>query len=200
MLVIGLSGKMGSGKDFIAKHFIHAYLKKHFPQLDIVFLSFADVLKMQVLEKYSNTSWDEVYPPEYIPKTEHIRKLLQFEGNLMRETDPKYWIRLFDNWARLMQRKGCHILIVADVRFPLEQNYILHDYKGMVCKVSAPQRTYHTHDSKLMKDVSECALDSINQSEYDYVFHNDIHFTTLEEAEERFKPFIEQLEKKVNKI
>lgn len=198
MLIIGLSGKMGSGKDFIGKHFIYAYLKKHYPHLNIHFLAFADALKIQAIDKY-HLAWEDVYPPEQIPKTESVRKLLQFEGNLMREHNPYYWIKLYGHWAKLYKRNACDILITTDVRFPEERNTIIHDYNGIVCQVYAPSRSYQTQDSKLMQDKSECALDSVSPKDYyDYIFSNDEPFVGLEEAETRFQSFIELLQKKIN--
>jgi hypothetical protein len=197
MLIIGLSGKMGSGKDFLAKHFIYAYLKKYYPHLNIHFLAFADPLKIQAIDKY-HLSWEDVYPPEHIPKTEATRKLLQFEGKLMREYDSKYWINLYNHWVRLHKRNGCDVLITADVRFPEERNTIVHDYDGIVCRVHAPSRTYQTRDSKLMQDYSECALDSISDNDYDYTFLNDEPFMDLENLETRFQPFIQMLKNRLN--
>jgi hypothetical protein len=129
-----------------------------------------------------------------IPKTESVRKILQFEGNLMREHDPKYWINLYNYWAKLHKRNGCDILITTDVRFPEERNTIVHDYGGIVCQVHAPSRTYQTQDTKLMQDYSECALDSVSSDDYyDYIFDNEEPFESLEEAEIRFQPFVKIL-------
>lgn len=205
MLIIGLSGKMGSGKDYIAKQFILKYLKKHHPELNVYFLAFADNLKMQVLDKYNsersqNISWSDIYPPEHIPKSEYVRKLLQFEGNLMREKDPKYWIKRYDNWIRLFQKNGCDIILTTDVRFQIEKDHLRSNYNGIICKVYAPNRTYNTHNPTLMKDKSEVDLDTTEDESYDYIFQNHMDFNSFESfesIEKHFQPFIDLLENRL---
>jgi hypothetical protein len=176
MLIIGLCGKMGSGKDFIGKNAIFKYLKKNYPHLNISFFSIADPLKMQVLEQY-DLRWEDVYPPDGVSKTEMVRKILQTHGNLKRETRPDYWIRCYDYWCDLFRKNGCDVLITPDVRFKIEREHILKT-GGIVCKVHAPSRTYQTQDSSLTKDVSEKDLDSLSDHSYFYVFENDLPLET----------------------
>lgn len=188
MLILGFAGKMGSGKDFLAK-FVFEYIKKYYPQLNIYFLSFADALKIQTIEKY-HLDFEQVYPPENIPKTEQVRKYLQFEGKLYRERDSKYWIRCYENWSRLFERNGCDILITTDVRFKEEMDYI-QIRGGLVYKVYAPSRQYQTNDKSLMKDISECDLDDLENDAYDYIFKNDELIHNLEDVENKFDKFFE---------
>lgn len=197
MLVIGLSGKMGSGKDFIARQFIMAYLKSHHPALNIGFLAFADALKLRVLEKYPDIQWEDVYPPNGMAKTERVRKLLQHEGNAGREQSSDYWIRRYENWTRLMEQNGVDILLTTDVRFEAEKEYIQNVRKGIVCRVNAPNRTYQTQDSSLMRDVSECSLDRLSNQEWDYIFENNQDVHCLEEAMDRFQEFVGLLNKMI---
>jgi hypothetical protein len=200
MIVIGLSGKMGSGKDFIAKKFIYPFLKKNYPQLNIHFLAFADPLKMQVLNYYSgNFSYLDLYPPYNIPKTEQVRKILQFEGNICRQRDPDYWIKQYGYWAKLHKDNNCDIIITTDIRFRSEISYISDDLNGMICQVYSPSRTYRTKDPALMKDKSECDLDHY-EANYDYIFHNDQDLNSLEEAEDYYKEFFILLRKRVEEF
>lgn len=197
MLVIGLSGKMGSGKDFIARVFIYSYLKKYYPHLNIYFLAFADTLKMQSINHY-HLNWEDVYPPPEIPKTESVRKILQNEGKIHRERNPNYWIQCYDNWVRLFQRNGCDILITTDIRYETEMSHIRNAYKGIVCKVYAPSRTYQTKDTTLMKDESEISMDKLSDQDYDYVFKNDNPFVSVEQFQINFRPFLDLLKKRLN--
>ena len=185
MWIIGLSGKMGTGKDFIARNVVSEYLKFRYPRLNIYFFSFADPLKMQALEQYKLT-WDQVYPHDGIPKSESVRKILQNHGNNKRREDPEYWIRIYNHWCKLFKEKGCDVLITPDVRFKNEREHIFKQ-GGIVCKVHAPSRTYYTQDSTLTKDVSENDLDSLEDSEYFHVFQNDKPFQDLSDYTDFFE-------------
>jgi hypothetical protein len=201
MFVIGLSGKMGSGKDFIGKRIVYHFLKKYYPDLNVQFLAFADPLKMQVLNHYSSIfSYSDLYPPQNIPKTEQTRKILQFEGNLCREKDPDYWIKQYSYWAKLFKDNGCEVLITTDVRFRNEISYIVEGLGGMVCQVYSPNRTYQTRDTNLLKDKSECDLDQSSCDIYDYVFHNDQDIYSVEEAEVYYKEFFTLLRKRIEEF
>lgn len=186
MLIIGLSGKMGSGKDFIAKHVIRKYLKLYYPNLNVYSFSFADPLKMQVLEQY-DLSWNDVFPPLGVPKTEAVRKILQTHGNTKRQTNPNYWVDCYDMWCKLFQQKECDILITSDVRFRVEYKHIL-EKNGIVCNVHAPSRIYQ---NELTKDISENDLNELSDQDYFYVFQNDSPFQGLND----YKDFFDRLDK-----
>jgi len=187
MLIIGLCGKMGSGKDFVAKNVILKYLKTKYPKLDICFFSIADPLKIQVLEEYC-LSWEDVYPTNGA-KTETVRRILQSYGNVKRDSDPNYWIRCYGYWCNLFKKNGCDILITPDVRFLNERDFILKT-GGILCKIHAPNRAYCTQDSSLMQDISEKDLDHLPNDDYFYVFENDSPLVNLD----RYMDFFNRVE------
>ena len=49
IMVIGFSGKIGSGKDYISKNICLPILKKNIKNINALFLAFADPLKKNVL-------------------------------------------------------------------------------------------------------------------------------------------------------
>ena len=191
MLIIGLSGKMGSGKDFIARNVIHRYIKQYCPELRVSYLGFADALKMEVLKHYK-LDFEQVYPPEGIPKNEQVRHYLQFEGRVTRERDSEYWVKQYRHWSRLFELNGCDILITPDVRYMNEVEYI-RGCSGIVCKVNAPNREYRTDDKNLMADLSERELDTFQ--DFDYVFdnHTDLPSNNFTKIENKFSGFFELL-------
>jgi hypothetical protein len=188
---------MGSGKDFIARTFIVAYLKQYHPTLNIGFLAFADTLKIKVLEKYPELKWEDMYPSNNTPKTEYIRALLQKEGNIGRSKSPDYWIQSYHYWVKLMEQNGVDVLLTTDIRFELEKNHIQEMYNGLVCRVHASERTYKTQDSSLMKDISECSLDILPDDKWDYIFENNQPIECFSDAQKRFRVFTEILEKRL---
>ena len=191
MLIIGLSGKFGSGKDFIGKNVLAEYLKKYYPNIIVNFLSFADPLKLYVIKKYSLTQ-EDVYPPSGYNKTEYIREILQKEGEFYRDISTDYWIQLYDQMIKTFEESGTHVLITCDVRFPNEMEYI-RSRNGLICKVYAPNRTYKTTNKELMKHESECGLDHIRDEQYDYIFINNEYLSNVNEAELKYKDFLKRI-------
>lgn len=196
MLIIGLCGKFGSGKDYVGRNFILQYIKRYYPHLNVTVFNFADPLKLHVIDKYSY-KWEEVYPPEGVSKSEEVRTVLQKEGDLMKEDDPNFWVKRYETQCKLLTQNGCNILITCDVRYINELSHIEFQ-NGLICKVNAPSRTYKTTDVSLMRHSSECALDSLVDGDYDYVFNNDKKLNTLDRAEKEFSPFFELLKRRVS--
>lgn len=195
MLIIGLAGKFGSGKDYIGKELILKYFKTYHPHLTVHTFGFGDPLKMHVLSTYSSVQFGEVYPPPHQDKREDVRKILQQEGDLMRRHNPYYWIDRYTDWTKLFERNGCDVLITCDVRFRNEMDYLIHDRRGLVCKVHAPTRTYKPGDTSLSQHVTECDLDEVQNEDYFFVFENDKDCTNVTQALQYFGEFFDRLNK-----
>lgn len=172
MVIIGLVGNIGCGKDYIAKNIIIPFLNKS--NNFCIQMAFSDQLKVNVIQKY-NVSFDEVFEN----KTEQSRKLLQHEGTEMgRNLHGKdYWINYFDTWYKLMRFKGINNIVVTDVRFKNELDYI-HSISGIVIKIISPERTIEkmsleNSNSEVSNHVSEQELNKISNSAFDYIIYND---------------------------
>lgn len=177
-MIIGISGKMGCGKDYICNNLIIPLLKK----LDKCYLqvSFADQLKINAMTK-SNMSFDEVY----INKTTHSRKLLQREGTeLGRNVYGKdIWIKYLDNWISLYKFRGIENFICTDVRFLNEIEYIKQK-GGIIIRIISKTRNLQRLEfesngnknimSMLQEHPSECDLDNLPDDSFDIVLQNEI--------------------------
>lgn len=168
---------MGSGKDYIAANFIYPFITKVLNK-SVVRLSFADQLKVNVVVK-NDVAFEEVF----LNKTEKTRQLLQEEGtDNGRRSDPNIWVKYFDTWVKAFESKGVDAVIVSDVRFRNEIDYI-RSHNGLVFKVSAPMRNENrltkecnnnpTIYNKIKNHSSECDLDDISHDKYDIVLDND---------------------------
>jgi phosphomevalonate kinase len=178
MLIIGLSGKMGSGKDFIASNYIIPFLKDHLKLMPLK-MAFSDQLKVNVMTKH-NISFTDVY----MQKTDNTRQLLQIEGteNGRERYGKDVWIRHLDAWANVYKTRGIDAIVLSDVRFVNEVQYIKSN-GGLVVRVNAPQRNEMRlqNDSggdneiynKIKLHPSECELDAIGDSMYDFIVNND---------------------------
>ena len=173
-MIIGISGKAGSGKDTAAKMLEVLYAnpdisyedfsnRKYKNFADIQIVHFADILKetVQVLfgigEWETNTQEGKKTTIEWIGKT--VRELLQGVGQGLRDAiDPNLWIKVLfantENWSNY---------IIADVRYPNELDAI-KERNGVLLRINRKDAGAGNHSS-------EIALD--DYKEWDLVIDNN---------------------------
>ena len=161
-MIIGISGKAGSGKDTAAKMLEVLYAnpdisyedfsnRKYKNFADIQIVHFADILKetVQVLfgigEWETNTQEGKKTTIEWIGKT--VRELLQGVGQGLRDAiDPNLWIKaLFantENWSNY---------IIADVRYPNELDAI-KERNGVLLRIDRKDAGVGNHSSEIALD------------------------------------------------
>lgn len=174
---IGVSGKMGSGKDTVAK-----IISEHLNSLGCrtAIVPFALELKRMVMELFG-FSEEEVYktkPPE-------VRRILQMFGtNVIRERDENFWIRMLEKNAEKVDNPfGYVFVIVPDVRFYNEAQFI-RSRGGLLIRVERDQNPTvmvdNTEESGAKLHLSETDLDHRS-----YMFHQVINNNwSLKELEE----------------
>lgn len=195
-MIIGIAGKLGSGKDFVSNNMVVPILKNK--NCTFLQMCFADQIKVNVMTK-NNIDFKDVY----IDKTKETRSLLQTEGTeLGRDTLGKdIWIRYFDNWMSVYRSRGIEHFICTDVRFTNELEYIKKN-GGIVIKIDAPKRNYQRLLSessgdldllrKLSSHQSECNLDHLSNEHFDLVINND------PDNQDKFKHFYSELDNILN--
>lgn len=173
MTLVGLCGKMGVGKDYIANTIILPYMRNVLGKTAMTWC-FADQLKVNAMTKYKLD-----YSNVYEDKTQHTRQLLQQEGTEYGRDlyGQDIWISYLDKWTQIMQHRGIEHFVITDVRFKNEIEYI-KSRKGLVLKINAPNRNKQRLDSENGTQVmkthkSECDLDSLDDKIYDLVVDND---------------------------
>lgn len=175
-IIIGVSGKLGSGKDFITTNVILPILEKH--QQKYLQLNFADQIKINVMTK-NGVDYSDVYEK----KTESSRQLLQTEGTEVgRSADKDIWVNYLNNWIHVFNVRGIDTFVVSDVRFMNEFNYI-KNLGNIMIKIVAPNRNHsrlleESNESlevynKISTHRSECDLDLLNDNLFDLVIYND---------------------------
>ena len=177
MVLIGIAGKMGCGKDYICNNIIIPILKHN--NETYLQLAFADQIKINVMTKH-NVDFKDVY----INKTTETRRLLQLEGteNGRDKIDKNIWINYFHNWVNVFKNRNINNIICTDVRFQNELDYIKNN-GGILILINAPKRNLErlknesTGDKTLMEYIknhrSECDLDDLNSKVFDLVINND---------------------------
>jgi hypothetical protein len=175
-IVIGVSGKLGSGKNFITTNVIIPVLEKR--KQRYLELALADQIKINVMTK-NGIEYDDVY----LRKTESSRQLLQTEGTEVgRNFDKDIWINYLDNWIHVFFNRGIDTFVVSDCRFMNEFDYIKNS-GGIMIKIVAPKRNHsrllqesngnqEIYD-KISTHRSECDLDSLNDNMFNLIIYND---------------------------
>ncbi len=144
-MIIGVSGKMRSGKDRLVDHLITVYGGER--------LAFARVLKQVVTLIWGEREKDAL-----------SRLAWQTVGEAVRGLDPDAWVKA---WSRsLLRVYGPDVLIsrtehvyVPDVRYPNEMS-IIHAFGGSVIRLNVSEQTQIDRGATgPFTHVSETALD-----------------------------------------
>ena len=169
-MIIGISGKAGSGKDTAAKMLEVLYANpdisyedfvnrryKNFVDIEVV--HFADILKETVQALFAIGEWEtntqegKKVTISWIGKT--VRELLQEVGQGLRDAiDPDVWVK-----ALFANTDGWSNYIIADVRYPNELMAI-KERGGVLIRIARNGAGAGNHSS-------ETALDDYN----DWDFH-----------------------------
>jgi len=178
MLIFGFSGKLGSGKDYLAKNIFLPLLYAKLSEKKTLFLSFADRLKEEYTAR-ENIKYEDLYEK----KTDIVREKLQ---SLADELRSKYGEDYFVKCLRFQinlhkKRNQVECIIITDVRFP-EEVKMIKEMGGKVYRIEAPLRNIKRlqneskGDESVLKQISshrsEIVLDTFK--EFDGIIKNDV--------------------------
>ena len=177
--LIGITGKAGAGKDYIAN-----LIRKKYGYFCI---AFADHMKCEMMRN-CGFSFSEVYTE----KTPDSRIAMQQFGMHERENSGiNTWVDTLASWIDVINLKNnIGGFVVTDVRFDNEAEFIKNNNGILIEVVSDSDRDDMTSDAK--KHASE---QGVNKSYIDHSFNNKIGTTN----EEIFS-FLEELNDKYSLI
>ena len=172
LFIIGFSGKIGSGKDYIVKEIVGNYLRSQCVQY--VHLAFGDAIKVLLMGSDS-VNHGVTFENLYVKKTEKTRILLQTVATNARKLDENVWIKYLDAWVSVHGLRGAKVVLISDVRFPNEIEYIKQK-GGIIFRIYAPDRTLKKMNEEMDgievgAHISETVLDKLNY--YDGMIYND---------------------------
>ena len=144
-IVVGLAGKAGSGKDTV-----FTLLQAMVPDKEFVRLGFGDALKKEVADRHQ-------LPVQTIEDNkEEFRALLQHWGTEYRRKQKEtYWIDRVKTQVDFL-RDNVDVVVITDVRFSNEVDYIKDDCDGFIVKVLGDERRELKSDHE-----SEVGLDKV---------------------------------------
>jgi len=122
--VIGLVGRAGSGKDTV-----YEALKAALDDKTVVRVAFGDEVKREVADRH------ELSVETIDANKDKFRNLLQEWGlEYRRVNDPAYWIKKIKPQMDMFH-KLADVIVITDVRFMNEADYVKDTCKGSLVKV-----------------------------------------------------------------
>lgn len=167
MLFIGICGKMGSGKDYIADNVIIPILVDY--GVKYMKLNFADQLKVNVSVSH-NIHIDKLT----YSKTKDTRYILQDIGTHEKVVNGEdKWVKFFDAWAKMYELQGIECVICTDIRFRNEFEYMYSKTFKYLIKVYSHTRTLQRNtEQEGQMHESETSLDCIPEILFDKIIKN----------------------------
>jgi hypothetical protein len=157
MIIIGIAGKMHSGKDTLCD------IIRNECAVKTVRIAFADALKLEVARATGTTvDYINIHKPQF-------RTVLQWWGSdFRRKDDVDYWIK--QTWQAIVNLPDdVQLVIIPDVRFKNEAEAI-KKVGGLVFNIKRNTNMHSTH-------ISECDLNDYTQ--YDETIDNNSTILSL---------------------
>ena len=169
-MIVGISGRMGSGKDTVAE-----IIKRQFKDKNFEIISFADPLKNFCVQ-YLGLSYDDVYTQEGKMKFNEFwnmtnREILQKVGTdaLRNGFDKDVWVKIMELHILNNSQKN---FIIPDVRFDNEAE-LVNKHSGIMLNIVRDCVNKDTHVSE--KGISkELILFNINNNKTFYDLESEV--------------------------
>jgi hypothetical protein len=176
MKLIGLSGHMGCGKNYIAEQIIYPHFKSN---NNILIIGFGDQMKNELYARDLSLQYDDLYDH----KTFETRNKLQQYGteNGRDKYHPDIWIRGLDIQIETFKRRsrGDCLIIVCDVRFINEAEYIKQK-GGILFRINSPNRSNNRYLKEANNDPikyeqikNHKSETELNDYKFDHLINND---------------------------
>ena len=176
MKLIGLSGHMGCGKNYIAEQIIYPHFKSN---NNILIIGFGDQMKNELYARDLSLQYDDLYDH----KTFETRNKLQQYGteNGREKYHQDIWIRGLDIQIETFRRRSGEncLIIVCDVRFINEAEYIKQK-GGILFRINSPNRSNNRYLKEANNDPikyeqikNHKSETELNDYKFDHLINND---------------------------
>lgn len=198
-MIVGISGKARSGKDTFAEMLTAELNKLSYPPY--IMMAFAHELKTRCQAAFDlsyEQLWgdekeelDKRYPKPDTDTFWTAREIMQNYGAFYRSIDDHFWIK---NLFKVAEEKEYKNVVITDVRYVNEAEYIQHKKGGYVIRITRKSKD----DVHNMEHPSEVQLD--HYGGFDYYVINDWGFRELEEAAKDVARFLKHSEIDLKKL
>ncbi len=169
MKLIGISGKAGTGKDFITRQLLVPMLTGGNPY---IIASFADHFKLESIVK-ENLDRSKVYGRKDKETRTHLQRKGTEEGRNV--YGDNLWVDILNERLLQYQERGIEYVFITDCRFLNEIQYI-HSKGGEIIRIEANDRHQKAmtlesnNDTTILNHISETAVSEY--TEWDYILDN----------------------------
>jgi phosphomevalonate kinase len=175
MKIIGLSGKMGCGKNYIAEKILYSHYKDKY---NILIIGFGDLVKAELYARDKTLSYDELYDKKTFESRKKLQEYATENGRNKYGFD--MWIRGLDIQIETFNKRHENaLIIICDVRFKNECEYI-KSKGGTIIRIISNNRTLDRYKQEGNNEIekinniknhsSETELDNYN---FDHIIYND---------------------------
>lgn len=172
MKIIGLSGKMGCGKNYIAEKILYPYYKD---QYNILIIGFGDLCKAELYARDETLTYDELYDKKTFESRKKLQEYATENGRDKYSFD--MWIRGLDIQIETFNRRhSSALIIICDVRFRNECEYI-KSKSGTIIRIISNDRTNDRYTREANNDINKIKIIRNHLSETDlddYEFYHII--------------------------
>jgi phosphomevalonate kinase len=179
MKLIGLSGKLGSGKNYIAEKIIGPHFKDMY---NILIIGFGDQVKNELYARDITLTYDLLYDQKTYDSRNKLQKYATENGR--DKYNQEMWVRGLDMQIETFVRRSPKevMIIICDVRFVNEADYIKKK-NGLLFKINSPNRTHNRYwkeadgdpikYNNISNHQSETDLDNYDYQLYNLIINND---------------------------
>ena len=159
--VVGIIGKLNSGKDTLADEFAAKWFLKR---------SFADPLKSIIHEMF-DIPCDVLWGPSE-KRTGEVRQMLQEIGtDFGRKFRPNVWVDKMAQFIKMTNKKDYAGIVIPDIRFTNEAK-LVYDLKGVLIQIIRPGDADHATET-MHQHASETGVASIPKEWITHTVQND---------------------------
>lgn len=184
MKFIGLSGKLGSGKNYIAEKIIAPYFQDKY---NILIIGFGDQVKNELYARDETLTYDLLYDQKSYDSRKKLQEYATEYGRDRYNQD--MWIRGLDMQIETFQKRSPKevMILICDVRFVNEADYVKNK-NGLLVKINSPNRTNSRYwkeaDNDQIKYNNICnhksEIDLDNYKLFDLIINNDLELNINE--------------------
>jgi hypothetical protein len=208
-MYLGVSGKLGVGKNYITEHYIVPKIINKFSnskrQIVPYFFSFGSSVKVEMFSRDLSNILN--YHNLFVEKTNQTRTMIQEysteNGRDVYRED--MWIRAVNLWTIIqnlnlevinkhLDRKLVPLFVIEDVRFPNEYEYV-EMLDGILVYIDAPLRNIERlNDESISTSRTHVSENGLGHLEFDLRLNNDREYKDIIESQ------IDKFIKKLNPI